>query len=141
MANPSNAINAQGVALKRGNGATPETFTIIGEITRFDGPGGSASVIDVTTLQSTAKEKRMGLIDEGQYTFTVNLDPTDVQQAGLRADRAARTLRNFQLVLTDASNTTLTFSAFVTEFKISGAVDQVITAAVTLEISGPVGGW
>lgn len=141
MAVPSNAINTQGVALKRGNGVNPETFNIIGEITKFDGPGGSASVIDVTTLQSTAKEKRMGLMDEGQYTFTMNLDPTDVQQAGLRSDRANRTLRNFQLVLTDISNTTLAFSAFVLEFKISGAVDQVVTASVTLEISGPVTGW
>lgn len=143
MANPSNAITAQGTVLRRGNGASPETFQTVGEITKFDGPGGSASVIDVTTLQSTAKEKRMGLADEGQFTFTMNLDPTDTQQTGLRADRAARTLRNFQLQLADGAMTTLLFSAFVLEFKISGAVDQVVTASVTLEISGPVtgSGW
>ena len=141
MAVPSNAINAQGVELQRGNGAVPESFAIVGEITNFDGPGGSASVIDVTTLQSLAKEKRMGLQDEGQFTFQMNLDPSDVQQAGLRTDRANRTLRNFRLRLTDVSNTTLLFSAFVLEFKINGAVDQVVKASVTLEISGAVTGW
>ena len=141
MAVPSNAINAQGVALQRGNGGAPEIFNIVGEITNFDGPGGSASVIDVTTLQSVAKEKRMGLQDEGQFTFQMNLDPSDVQQAGLRADRAGRVLRNFRLVLTDVANTTLAFSAFVLEFKINGAVDQVVKASVTLEISGAVTGW
>ena len=141
MAVPSNAINAQGVALQRGNGGAPEIFNTVGEITNFDGPGGSASVIDVTTLQSVAKEKRMGLQDEGQFTFQMNLDPSDVQQAGLRADRAGRVLRNFRLVLTDVANTTLAFSAFVLEFKINGAVDLVVKASVTLEISGAVTGW
>lgn len=141
MAVPSNAINAQGVELRRGNGASPETFVIVGEITQFDGPGGSATVIDVSTLQSVAKEKRAGLPDEGQFTFQMNLDPSDVQQNALRADRAARVLRNFRLVLTDSSNTTLQFSALVLEFKISGAVDQVVKASVTLEISGAVTGW
>lgn len=141
MANPSNAIISQGTTLRRGNGATPEIFQTVGEITKFDGPGGSATVIDVTTLQSSAKEKRMGLADEGQFTFTMNLDPTDTQQNGLRADRAARTIRNFQLQLTDGALTTLTFAAFVLEFKITGGVDQAVTASVTLEISGPVGGW
>ena len=141
MAVPSNAINAQGVELRRGNGASPETFVIVGEITQFDGLGGSASVIDVSTLQSVAKEKRAGLPDEGQFTFQMNLDPSDVQQNALRADRAARVLRNFRLVLTDSSNTTLQFSALVLEFKISGAVDQVVKASVTLEISGAVTGW
>ncbi len=138
MAVPSNAITAQNVALLRGNGATPEVFTPIGEVTNFDGPGGSATVIDVTTLQSLAKEKRMGLQDEGQFTFEMNLDPSDTQQVGLRNDRTNRVLRNFRMVLTDTANTTLTFSAFVLEFKISGAVDEVVKANVTLEISGAV---
>lgn len=141
MAVPSNAINAQGVQVLRGNGATPETFQVIGEIMQFDGPGGSASVIDVSTLQSAAKEKRIGLADEGQFTFEMNLDPSDVQQNALRADRAGRVLRNFRIILTDTSATTLIFSAFVLEFKIAGAVDQVVKASVSLEISGPVTGW
>ncbi len=141
MAVPSNAIISQGVTLRRGNGATPETFQTVGEITKFDGPGGSASVIDVTTLQSNAKEKRMGLADEGQFTFSMNLDTQDNQQNALRSDRSGRTIRNFQLQLTDTALTTLSFSAFVLEFKITGGVDQVVTASVTLEISGPVTGW
>jgi hypothetical protein len=138
MAVPSNAINAQGVNLQRGNGAAPEVFATVGEITQFDGPGGSATVIDVSTLQSTAREKRIGLADEGQFTLQMNLDPSDATQTGLRADRIGRVKRNFKLVLTDTALTTLSFAAFVLEFKISGAVDQVVKAAVTLEITGAV---
>ena len=116
-------------------------FTLIGEVISFDGPGGQAAVIDVTDLSSTAREKRMGLRDEGQFTFEMNALPTDAQQTALRADRAASTLRNFQLLMTDAGPTTLAFSAFVLGFTISGGVDAVYRASVTLEISGAVTGW
>ena len=134
------AIRSQGVVLKRGDGGGPEVFTAVGEITGFDGPSGSATVIDATHLASTAREKLMGLPDEGQFSFNLNLDPSDAQQIGLKDDRAADppVLRNFELVLTDAAPTKLSFSAFVTEFSISGAQDDKVAASVTLEISGPV---
>jgi predicted secreted protein len=135
----SEAIVSEGILIQRGNGATPtEIFTTVGEITDFDGPGGSASVIDVTNLESTAKEKLMGLKDEGQFSFNANLVPGDVGQTGLRTDRDNRTLRNFKVILTDAGTTTLTFSAYVLGFSISGAVDDKVGSSITLEISGNV---
>ena len=140
----SNGLEAQGVVLQRGDGEETETFTKVAEITSFNGPGGSASVIDMTNLESEAKEKKIGLRDEGQISFECNLIPSDVGQTGLREDRASRALRNFKFLLTDdpggtgSSPTTLEFSAFVLNFSISGAVDGKISASVTLEISGPV---
>jgi hypothetical protein len=140
----SQALEAQGVILQRGDGATTEVFTEVAEVTSFNGPGGSASVVDVTHLRSTAKEKRMGLRDEGQISFECNLIPSDEAQTGLRTDRANRTLRNFKFLLTDdpggsgSSPTTLEFSAFVLNFSISGSVDGKIAASITLEISGDV---
>ena len=132
----TNALKSQGVALKRGDGGGTEVFTTIGEVFSITGPGGSATVIDATHFQSTAKEKIMGLPDEGQVSLEMNLDPTDAEQTGLRSDRDAQTLRNFQLVLTDGGSTTISFSAYVMTFSISMAVDDKITASVTLEISG-----
>jgi len=132
------ALRAQGVLVKRGNGASPEVFTSIGEVVGFNGPSGTASIIDVTNLSSTAKEKILGLKDEGQVTLDLNLDPDDTQQAGLRSDRDAGTERNFQIVLTDTGTTTLSFAAFVMGFSVQGAVDQKIAASVTLEVTGAV---
>ena len=40
------ALETQGVVLKIGDGGGPEVFEAIGEVTDFDGPGGSANVID-----------------------------------------------------------------------------------------------
>lgn len=132
----SNAIEAQGVIIARGVGTV---FTTIPEIKSFSGPGGSATVIDVTDLQSTAKEKRMGLPDEGQLQFTINYIPDNAVHQGLRQDRMDRIERDFRITFTDASPATQwTFSAFVSGFSVSGAVDNVVEAQVTLEITGAI---
>ena len=99
----SAALEAQGMEVKIGNGASPEVFTAIPEIKTFSGPSGSAAVIDVTDLSSAAKEKRMGLADEGQLSFTINYIPSDTQHTALRAARAALTETNFKMVSTDTA--------------------------------------
>ena len=136
----NSALEAQGTLLKMSTGSTsPYTYTTIPEVKSFSGPGGSASVIDVTDLSSTAKEKKMGLSDEGQLSFTINFNPDDTSHDALRTRRAARTLTSFQLVFTDGSPaTTWTFFAYITGLSISGAVDGVIEANVTLEITGAI---
>lgn len=132
------SLNSQGVLLKRGDGASPEVFTTIGEAKSIQGPGGSATEIDITNLSSTAKEIQPGLKDEGQITLELNLDTSDAQQTGLRTDRDNQTLRNFTLTLTDSPATVLSFSAYVLGFSIAAAVDDIISASVTLRVSGAV---
>lgn len=135
----SQALEAQGMELRIGNGASPEVFTAISEISTFSGPGGAATVIDVTDLSSLAKEKRMGLADEGQLSFTINYIPNDTQHALLRTQRANRQETNFKLIFTDDSpSTTWSFAAFVTGFSVTAAVDGVVQANVTLEITGAI---
>lgn len=135
----ANALESQGMLFKRGDGASPEVFSAIPEVMTFAGPSGSASVIDVTDLSSAAKEKRMGLKDEGQVTFNINYLPSDTVHAGLRSDRSNRTLRNFQIIFTDDSPATQwDFAGYVTGFAVSGGVDGVVQASVTIEISGDI---
>lgn len=134
----ANALESQGMLLKIGNGLSSETFTTIPEIKTFSGPGGSATVIDVSDLSSLAREKRMGLNDEGQLSFTINYIPSNTQHALLRTQRASRELTSFQLVFTDTPATTWEFEAYVNGFSTSAAVDGVVEAQVTLEISGVI---
>jgi len=134
----SNALESQGMVIKRGNGASPEVFTAIPEVRSINGPDGSASEIDVTDLSSTAKEFRMGMQDEGSITLDMMFIPANTVHAGLRTDRANRTLRNFQLVFTDSPATTWSFAAYVQGLSVSNEVDGVTTASVTLRISGAI---
>ena len=81
----------------------------------------------------------MGLADEGQLSFTINYIPDNTQHTLLRTRRASRDETDFKMVFTDDSpSTTWSFSAFVTGFAVSGAVDNVVEANVTLEITGSI---
>ena len=131
------AIESQGVTISYSVGS-PSTFAAVANVTSFSGPGGSASVIDVTNLSSLAKEKLMGLPDEGQFTLDINLDPDDASHVALRNARASRTRTEFKLTLTDATPATATFYGYVLGFAVSGAVDQQVKASLTIEIDGTV---
>lgn len=133
------AVPTQGTLIKIGNGATPEVFSTIPEIKGFTGPSGSASTIDVTTINSDKKEKKMGIADEGQMSLTLNYLPTNAQHIALREARNDRTETNFEIVFADDSpSTTWSFTGYVTGFSVTGSVDNVIEASVTIEITGSI---
>ena len=129
-------VDTQLSQVKRGDGASPEVFTLVGQITDLSGPDGSAAEIDISTLDSTAKEFAMGLMDEGSFSFEMVFDPANAQHVGVRDDRTNKTLRNWQVVLPDGSSTTIAFAAYITGFSLAAPGDEVWRASVTLRISG-----
>jgi hypothetical protein len=133
----TNAFNAQGTIVAR-EGNTPGTYVALAEVRSFSGPGGTAAIIDATSLSSTGKEKVMGLQDEGTLTIEMSFFPGDTGQQALLADRAAGIRKNFRITFSDANNATATFSAYVTGFTVGGGVDALTTATVTLEITAAV---
>lgn len=132
------AIESQGIVLSCTVGSPTGTMTPIANVTGFSGPGGSASVIDITNLSSTAKEKLMGLPDEGQLTIDINYDPDNASHIALRNARKTRTRTEFKITLTDATATVLTFWGYVLGFAITAGVDQALKASITVEIDGAV---
>lgn len=136
----SNAINAKGTVVSIGTTAADpsgDTFTAIGEVLSWDGPGGSASLIDVSHLQSTAKEKRKGLRDSGQVTMNVNCIFGDAGQQALVAAELEDDPFNFRIVYADGTQDD--FKALVMQFRpAGGGVDEVVRAQVTLEVTGAV---
>lgn len=125
---------AQGMVLTMDPGET--TPVVIKNITSFDGPTGGAAVIDASDLASVAKEKMMGLPDEGQISIEFNYDPTEASHAALHTARSTRALKTFEL---DFNGTEVaTFSGYVTNFSIKGAVDDLVAGSTTIEITGKV---
>lgn len=131
-------IKTQGVTLGRALGTSPETYSTIGKLTeipsiRLTGP---KTAIDITNLDSTTKEEADGLADYYDVTFTGNLDDSDTGQGQMRTDLAAGTENEFVLTLTDSSPaTTLTFDARVTDFSISGGMDDILKFSLTLRVN------
>jgi len=116
--------------------ATPVTYTAVGEIIDWDGPGGSASVIDKTHLTSTAREKMIGLMDEGQFTFSLNCVFGNTGQSAVRTSRANRTRKHYKVTYSDA--TVQSFYGYALQFATSGGVDDKVNASATIEIDGAV---
>lgn len=129
-------VNSTGLVYTSGGTATPVTYTQIKEVKTFSGFDGQASEIDVTNLDSTAKEFRLGLVDEGGFSFEMNQVNTDPGQIALRASKNAGTIRTYQLTLPNAE--VATFTAFAKALPTAGGVDGVLTSSVALRISGSV---
>lgn len=135
----SNALESQGMKLKIDLGsASPSVYTEIPDAKNINFRTGSATVIDTTDLSSTAKEKRMGLQDEGQCTFTLNFIPQEAAHAELLRAKSDRQQREFELELTDTPATRYRFAGFVLSVPISAGVDAVVESNVTVEITGSV---
>lgn len=135
------AFNAQKTTIARESTTTPGTFEAIGEIRSFDGlGGGSANVIDATTLDSDGKEKLMGLMDEGQLSLEVNFVPRNAMHQALMQDRTDQAMRRFKITFSDnrrlgGTATEAEFDAYVLSFGISGGVDALTAGTIALEIT------
>lgn len=133
------AKSTKGLKLQRGDGATTEIFTTIGEVTNIKGPEEKAPQLDATSFDSTAMEYIAGLADSGEVTFDMNFVGSDAQQQGLRTDLRAGTLRNFKVIVNDhaTSPTTVSFAAIVTAApEIAGGVNQVLKSSCSMKVSG-----
>lgn len=108
----------------------------VGGIKSFTGFDGQASDIDITTLDSTAKEWRQGLQDFGNFSMEVMRDPADVGQAAMEASKAAQGTE--ECVLTLRTGEVATFDAYVKQISSAGGVDAVVTGTISLKVSGEV---
>jgi Lambda phage tail tube protein, TTP len=128
-------IDTTGKTITVGSGtATTSTFTAVANLKDFTGFDGAASEIDVTNLDSSAKEFRLGLTDPGQFAFNIDYDHNNLGHIALRAKQVSGVLSNFKLVLPDAS--AITFNGYVKKFSLAGGVDAVAKTAVDIRMTG-----
>ena len=127
-----------GTILERGDGASPEVFTAIAKIVSVSGPEESKDELDDTTLDSAGgyKEFVSGLKDGGSMTLALNYNPADTGQAALQTDYAAGTKQNYRLTWPSSPPRIVTVLAEVFSFSKNTEAASLVTADVTLRISG-----
>ena len=133
------ALDSTGLAYTSGGTATPVTYTAIANIkgiSEFE--SGSASDIDVTNFASTAKEKRLGLVDNGGFGLAIHHSNADAGQAALQARRADGAAVNMKVILPSGTTPTASFSALVKKFSKNAAVDGVVEGSVDLTVNGAI---
>lgn len=132
-------VDTTGKTITAGSGtATPVSFTAVANIKDFSGFDGSASEIEVTNLDSVAKEFRLGLTDAGQFTINIDYDNSNAGHIALRARQVSGLLTNFKFTLPNSN--AITFSGYVKKFSLAGGVDAVTKTAVDIRVSGAVTG-
>lgn len=114
--------------------ATSTSFTPVANIKDFTGFDGAASEIELTNLDSVAKEFRLGLNDPGQFTFNIDYDGTNAGHIALRAKQVSGIVSNFKVVLPSTAG--INFNGYVKKFTLAGGVDALAKTAVDIRITG-----
>ncbi len=129
-----------GTLLKAGDGASSETFAAIAEVKSITGPSLSLETLDATHMESPSNYREVlpSFKSAGEVTFEVNFLPATSGQTVVTTDFEARTKRNFQLVFPDTGTTTWSFAGYYTGFTPSAAVDDMLSASITITVDGAV---
>jgi hypothetical protein len=134
------AVGAMGAKLHWAETTPAAETTLVGEIVSWSGPAWKAAVIDVTHLQSTAKEKLLGIYDVGQLSLDINFVGTgDLGQKSLRSSLISRVRGGWKITLSSVTTSqNFVGKGYVSGFSVQGSVDNIIKASVTIEIHGGV---
>ncbi len=136
---PSIAVIASGTLLKVGDGASPEVFTTVPEVTKLAGPAVKFDLLDVTSHDSAGffREFIPGLADGDNISGEINWVPANAVHKSLRVDSYARTLRNFQVIFPPgAADDTVDVATYITQIEPKSDIGAVQIAALTLKVTG-----
>lgn len=130
-------INAQGTTIQTDVAVAGTPDTAIGGVVNFDGFDGEANEIDMTDLDSTAKEFTLGLIDYGSFSVDWRVDYANAGQDDIRAAALSGATKTLKVTFPDAS--TAQFACVIKNAdRISGGVDGLVDGGFTAKITGPV---
>jgi len=124
-------------AYTSGGTFTPFHMIKMCELRNFALTGGQAAEIDVTTLCSTAIERRLGLKDTGEASLSVNFVPGDPAQIELMAAQDDGVARWFKVVFPNGAGTAV-FQALVRQFSWTVGVNEAIQGTVSLRLTGDI---
>lgn len=113
-------------------------WTAIGHILNYRSPSSARPDVDVTTIDSTAREYLKGLADGGTISLPVIYDASDAGQVGLEGARTGNTPLDFRMTLANTEGTIVTFSALVNDFTVEGGVDAANQGTIELRVTGAV---
>ena len=133
------AVLGSGATLQLGSGASPQVYTTIAEVLRVGPIGSSNPEVDVTNLDSTAKEYIAGLADGNTVEFEMNWVAGNTQQQSLRTSQASGSTVNMKMVWPVSPETTAVFDLVLLDFSMGDTTPEAqVTATVSGRISGSI---
>jgi len=132
----TSAVLSAGSKIGIGDAASPEVFNKIPEVISLTTPEISRPTIDVTSLDSTAKEYISGLKDGGSIEISGNWIASNTYHQLVKTNAAAGTAANFLVTLPTSPVTAVEFTATPEAFGFTVEPDSQITFSATLKVSG-----
>lgn len=133
------AILGKNATLGLGSGASPQVYTTIAEVLRCGPIGSENPEVDVTNLDSTAREYIAGLADGKTVEFEMNWVAGNTQQQSLRSSTEAGSTVNLQMVWQTSPQTKAQFDFVLLNFEIGETTpDNQVTAMVSGRITGSI---
>jgi len=140
----SSAIFGKGAQLQVEQTPGMADHLTISEVKSISGPTLEAEEVDVTNHDSPSafREFVRGLVDAGELTFEINYNPADARHADLFADLVSGEVKAYKILFDMAEMPTISASyemdmdAFVKSMPLNIPVDNVLTANLTLRITG-----
>ena len=115
--------------------------TAIADIVSISAPSISIATIDTTSIADIYRTFLGGTIDSGEMSLEVQYDPNSTSGAELEATwkataGAAPTAK--ECIITFSDSSTYTLNAILTGMQATAAMDSVVTASVTLKVTGAI---
>lgn len=133
------AVLGSGATLQLGSGASPQVYTTIAEVLRCGPIGSTNPEVDVTNLDSTAKEYIAGLADGNTVDFDVNFIAGNTEQTSLRTSQASGSTVNLRMAWQTSPNTNAQFDLVLLGFEMSETTpESQIMASISGRISGSI---
>lgn len=142
------ALPAINTLIQIGTGASPEAYVTVAFVNNITGPSISGQVVDVTSMSTgnAWRQKIVTLLDGGEVSFDAFWQPMNATHQNLltlfshRGAGSPGTPIDARMIFPDQDATAYTFQMFVSKCNLTEAVADVVKAAVTLTITGVVGG-
>ena len=133
------AVLGKNATLQLGSGASPQVYTTIAEVLRC-GPIGSINPeVDVTNLDSTAKEFIAGLAEGNNVEFDVNFIANNTEQLSLRTSQAAGSTVNLRMVWQTSPLQNAQFDLVLLGFEVGETTPEgQVSASISGRISGSI---
>ena len=126
------AITSQGTTFSYAGGAITDVVSI-------SGPNVTVATIDTTNVASIHRTFLAGTIDSGELTLEIQYDPNTPTGLENAIDNSATTAPAAgSCVITFSDSSTWTFSGFITGFSPSVAIDDRVTASVTVKATSSI---
>jgi len=134
----TSAVLGSSATLQLGSGS-PLSYTTIAEVLRCGPIGSTNPEVDVTNLDSTAKEYIAGLADGNNVEFDVNFISGNTEQESLRSSQAAGSTVRLNMVWQTAPTTTANFDLVLLGFQMGEtSAESQVSATVSGRISGSI---